>query len=203
MNAPAFYDYVRMAMEAPPIERHQQLLHLHSEALQTYQTTLQQLTDQLAQQPLPNSSDHRTIAEIIGHIAAWDRFAVLAAGDILAGIQYPRMVADLAGYREEDGTFPVFASIDDFNAYHADKYRAWSWERLRAFAADMATTLHTLFAHPQLLTVARLEATASVWKRLQNGTRIEPITMGWSLWLTMLEHLAVEHANLVDAYGSV
>jgi hypothetical protein len=60
-----------------------------------------------------------------------------------------------------------------------------------------------LFAHPQLLTAARLEATASVWKRLQNGTRIEPIMMGWSLWLTMLEHLAIEHADLVDVYGSV
>ena len=130
MKADAFYDRVRTAMEAPPIERHQQLLQLHTEALQTYQKALQQLTDDLVPQLLPNSSDQRTIAEIIGHIAAWDRFALLAAGDILAGIRYPRMVADLAGYREADGTFPVFASIDDFNAYHVDKYRTWSWQTL-------------------------------------------------------------------------
>jgi len=202
MNATAFYDRVRMAMETPPIERHQQLLQLHTAALQTYQTALQHLTTDLIHLPPAQTSDQRTIAEIIGHIAAWDRFAVLAAGDILAGIHYPRMVTDLAGYREPDGTFPVFASIDAFNAYHADKYRSWPWETLRAFAADTATTLHTLFTHPQLLSATRLEATALVWKQLHNGTRIEPITMGWSLWLTMLEHLAVEHANLLDEYGA-
>src|SRR5215216_4849422 len=125
MNAAAFYDRVRTALEAPPIERHQQLLELHTEALQTYQTALQQLTNDLVQLPLPNTSDQRTIAEIIGHIAAWDRFALLAAGDILAGIRYPRMVANLEGYREPDGSVPVFASIDDFNAYQANKYRTW------------------------------------------------------------------------------
>jgi hypothetical protein len=198
MHAATFYDRVHTAMQAPLAERHQQLLQLHTQAVQSYLTALQQVTDQHAKHSLPNTSDRRSIAEIISHIAAWDRFAVLAAGDILAGIQYPRMVADLAGYREEDGTFPVFNSIDDFNAYAADKYRAWPWDRLRTFAADTAQTLYALFAHPQLLTAARLDATASVWKRLQNGIRIEPITMGWSLWLTMLEHLAVEHANLVD-----
>jgi hypothetical protein len=203
MKPAAFYDRVQAAMEAPPIERHQQLLQLHTEALQTYQTALQQLADNLVQLPLPNTSDRRTIAEIIAHIAAWDRFALLAAGDILAGIRYPRMVANLEGYREPDGSAPAFASIDDFNAYQANKYRTWFWETLRAFAVDTAVTLHALFAHPQLLTAARLEATAPTSKRLQNGTRIEPISMGWSLWLIMLEHLAVEHANLIDVYGTL
>ena len=28
----------------------------------------------------------------------------------------------------------TFASIDDFNAYHAHKYQSWSWEQLRSFA---------------------------------------------------------------------
>jgi hypothetical protein len=31
MNPTAFYDRVRVAIEAPPIERHQQLLQLHTE----------------------------------------------------------------------------------------------------------------------------------------------------------------------------
>ncbi|HEU5100233.1 MAG TPA: hypothetical protein VFU22_14490 [Roseiflexaceae bacterium] len=203
MQEASFYERVGAAMSTPPGERHQQLLRLHTEALQTYQVALQRLSAGVVDRPLAGTSDQRTVAEIVGHIAAWDRFALLAAGDILAGIQYPRMVADLAGYREVDGSFPAFVSIDDFNAYQGDRYRAWPWETLRAFAADTALTLHALFAHPQLLTATRLEATAPSWKRLQNGTRIEAITMGWSLWLTMLEHLAVEHANLVDMYGRV
>jgi hypothetical protein len=123
---------------------------------------------------------------------------VLAAGDILAGIHHPRMITDLNGYREPDGTCPTFATIDDFNSYHAHKYQTWSWQELHRFADDMATTLYVLFTHPQLLSATRLEQTMLFWKRLQDGTVIDEITMGWHLWLTMLEHLAVEHAALLD-----
>ena len=198
MIATVFYDQVTAAMALPPSERHQQLSHLHAEALRTYQTVLDELSAEDVQHPLSSQSDQRTIAQIIGHIAAWDRFAVLAAGDILAGIQHPRMITDLSGYREADGTFPTFANIDDFNAYHAHKYQSWPWDELRSFAADTAATLYVLFTHPQLLSAARLEQTAPFSKRLQNGTIIDNITMGWNLWLTMVEHLAVEHATLLD-----
>jgi len=201
MTTTVFYNDLTAAMALPPPERHQQLARLHAAALRTYRTALDQLTMEAVQRPLPNHSDQRTIAQIIGHIAAWDRFAVLAAGDILAGIHHPRMITDLSGYREPDGTCPTFASIDDFNAYHAHKYQSWSWEQLRSFAQDTATTLYILFTHPQLLSAARLEQTAPFWKRLHNGTIVENITMGWNLWLTTLEHLAVEHAALLDRYG--
>jgi hypothetical protein len=198
MDTTAFYDRVMAAMAQSPEERQAQLAQLHSEALRAYQSALHDLTADEVQHPLPNHSDRRTIAQIVGHIAAWDRFAVLAAGDILAGIQHPRMITDLSGYREVDGTVPSFANIDDFNAYHADKYQTWPWEQLRPFAEDMATTLYALFTHPQLLSATRLEQTAPFQKRLQNGTVIHNITMGWNLWLTMIEHLAVEHAALLE-----
>jgi hypothetical protein len=201
MQESIFYDRVGSAMAMAPSVRHQPLLELHSEALQTYQAALLRLSADMAGRPLADTPDQRTIAAIVGHIAGWDRFALLAAGDLLAGIAHPRMITDLAGYREVDGSFPAFASVDDFNAYQSDRYRTWPWEALRAFAADTALTLYALFAHPQLLTATRLEATAPYRKRLQNGMWIESITMGWCLWLIMLEHLAVEHANLIDTYG--
>ena len=203
MTAATFYDQVAAAMAQPPEERHQQLARLHAEALRRYRTTLERLTAEDVRHPLSNHPDERTIAEIIGHIAAWDRFALLAAGDILAGIHHPRMITDLSGYREPDGTFPAFATIDDFNAYAAHKYQSWAWEQLRRFAEDTAATLYVLFTHPQLLSARRLEQTAPFRKRLRNGTTIPDITMGWNLWLTMIEHLAVEHAALLDRYEDV
>jgi hypothetical protein len=203
MNTTVFYDQVAAAMAQPPEERHQQLACLHAELLRRYHTALDRLTAEDVRHPLPDHSDERTIAEIIGHIAAWDRFALLAAGDILAGIRHPRMITDLSGYRESDGTFPAFATIDDFNAHAAHQYQSWAWEQLRRFAEDTAATLYVLFTHPQLLSAARLEQTASFWKRLHNGATIHDITMGWNLWLTMIEHLAVEHAALLDRYEDV
>jgi hypothetical protein len=201
VDATTFYQQVAAAMGQPPDARHAQLAFLHGQALRRYQAALNQLTAEEVREPPPDRSDQRTIAQIVGHIAAWDRFALLAAGDILAGVGHPRMITDLSGYREPDGTFPAFATIDDFNAYHAHKYQAWPWEELRQLADDAASTLYALFTHPQLLSASRLEQTLPFWKRLQNGIVIQDITMGWNLWLTMIEHIAVEHAALLDRYG--
>lgn len=198
MNATAFYEQVILAMAQPPLDRHRILAGLHTEAERAYRSALGRLTPEAVQQPLPGTADDRTIAQIVGHIAGWDRFAVMAGGDILAGLHHPRMVTDLSGYRETDGSFPEFATIDDFNAYQAKKYGALAWSELRVVADDLATTLHLLFTHPQLLSAQRLEQTARHQKRLQNGVVLSDLTMGWALWLIMIEHIAVEHANLIE-----
>jgi hypothetical protein len=36
---------------------------------------------------------------------------------------------------------------------------------------------------------------------LHNRTLIDNITMGWNLWLTMIEHVAVEHAALLEHFS--
>jgi hypothetical protein len=68
--ATAFYGRLTAAMALPPEERHQQLVCLHDQALRTYQTVLNRLTPESVNHPLPNHPDQRTIAQIIGHIAA-------------------------------------------------------------------------------------------------------------------------------------
>lgn len=198
MNPTAFYEQVTLAMAQPPPDRHQILAGLHTEAVLAYRSALGQLTPEAAQRPLPGGADDRTIAQIVGHIAGWDRFAVMAGGDILAGIQHPRMVTDLSGYREPEGRLLEFATIDDFNAYQAKTYGALAWSELRTIADDLATTLHLLFTHPQLLSAQRLEQTARHRKRLQNGVVLQDLTIGWALWLILIEHLAVEHISLIE-----
>jgi hypothetical protein len=59
---------------------------------------------------------------------------------------------------------------------------------------ETALTLAALFTEGALLSAGRLEKTVPFRKRLQNGAVIRNVAMGWNLWITMLEHEAVEHA---------
>ncbi|NJM05025.1 hypothetical protein HC891_00530 [Candidatus Gracilibacteria bacterium] len=129
-----FYQQLPTAMALPPMQRHEQLLHLHYEALQCYLAALRCITSTRAQTVIFPETDQRTVAQIIGHIVAWDRFALLSAGDILAGVQHPRMITDLSGYIDHDGTTLTFATIDTFNGYHIQKYQLWPWHTLQDLA---------------------------------------------------------------------
>jgi hypothetical protein len=50
-----------------------------------------------------------TIAQVVGHIAEWERFTILAAGEIMAGVQWPRIMT-LSGYVEPDGRGQDFSA---------------------------------------------------------------------------------------------
>jgi hypothetical protein len=40
---------------------------------------------------------------VIAHIAEWERFGIMAAGDILTGMDHPRTITDVRGFVENDG----------------------------------------------------------------------------------------------------
>ncbi len=201
MTVNPFVEELAAAMALPPVARHERLSSMHAGLNARYRRALRQITPQVAARPLFDGSDPRPVAQIVGHIAAWERFGILSAGDMLASIERPRMMTGFGDYRETDGTIHSFATIDEFNAYHADKFADWSWEQMRAFAEDTTNTIYALFTHPHLLNAGRLQQTAPFRMRLQGGPILEDITMGWGLWLIMLEHPAVEHAALLDEFG--
>jgi hypothetical protein len=188
-------------MALPPAERHERMAALHTSIVTVYRAAVEALTEEQATRIVSSGAETRTVAQVVGHIAEWERFAILGAGDMLAGLTHPRMVTSIAGYYEPDGQAPVLDTIDAFNAYQAAKHAAWPWTRLQALALDTATTVHALFTEPRLLSAARLEATEPFRKRLEDGTRIRNITMGWNLWMTVLEHEAVEHAEALGMVG--
>lgn len=70
-------------------------------------------------------SDGRTLAQVVGHIAEWERFTILAVGEIIAGVHWPRIM-NLSGYVEPDGQVREFTSVDAFNDYQAIKHAKWS-----------------------------------------------------------------------------
>jgi hypothetical protein len=195
VNAERFYERVTAACGLRPAGRHAQLAALHAQVLAAYLAAVRAITDQRAAEPV---ADGRTVQQVVGHIAEWERFGILAAGDILAGLPHPRMITSVDGFLQADGRPLAVDGIDAFNAYAAAQHTGRPWAETQALALDTAVTLSALFGEPALLSAGRLEKTLPFRKRLQNGAVIRDIAMGWNLWLTLLEHEAVEHAADLD-----
>lgn len=188
-----FYPKLKAIMALPPQERHSQLSALHTHALNRYVARLNTMTEAEALTPVTVGDDHRTVLQIAGHIAEWERFAILSATDILIGLEKPRLMKSLDGYIALDGSTPTFNTIDEFNAYFADQQKSWTWEKMRSFAIETTTTISQMFTNPALLNAERLERTVNGRKWLGTGEVIADIAVGWALWLIVLEHIATEH----------
>lgn len=189
MQAADFYARFGSLLALPPEERHAGLRALHAATLAEYAGWLQAITAEAAQSV---SSDGRSIALVVGHIAAWDRFMLQACGEMLAGVAWPGFM-DLQGYLDEEGQRRDFESIDTFNAIHADRQRALPWERIQAEALDRAGAAYSVYAQPGLLTPERLERTRPTEWGLLGGTHARA-SVGWQVWMVIMEHEAVEHA---------
>lgn len=195
MIAEDFYDRVTEAFTRPPVERHGLMVELHAQVMREYVAAVEKISEHDAQQPISIGSDDRTLAQIVAHIAEWERFGILAASDILVGLNHPRTVTDVRGYVDTNGQRIDFAGVDEFNAHQKQKYASWPWPQLQNDAITYAKTLYSLFAHPHLLTATKLDQTQPHHIKLGNGQVIENITMGWSLWVIYLDHEAIEHAK--------
>lgn len=194
MDAETFSKYVSDAMALPPAERHEQMVSLHSQIYTAYLAALQAISSEQAGQPVNIGADQRTLAQVVGHIAAWDRFNIQAVGDILAGVRHPRAVTSVKGFVDTDGKLHNFKNMHEFNAYHAQQQAGRKWVDLQMEAIDAATILYSLFTLPDLITFRRLDQT-NPWRcQLPNGATIENIGMGWCLWIVLLGHYAIDHA---------
>jgi hypothetical protein len=196
MKAEAFYHKMVGIAAQSPTERHLSLTRLHTEVITPYLNAVRTMT---AQDAARVSSDGRTLGQVVGHIAEWERFTILAVGEIISGVRWPQIMS-MSGYVELDGQVREFISVDAFNAYQAAKHAAWSWVKIQNLAIQTATTLQVLFAHPSLVSWERLEqAKVHNW-RLPNEMSLT-MSCGWYLWMVALEHEVVEHAgdlNIVD-----
>jgi hypothetical protein len=190
-----FYRQIIDIFERPPKERHVGMAKLHEQVVSDYIAAVQKISEQDAIQAVSVGSDGRTLAAIIAHIAEWERFGIMAAGDILAGLTHPRTITDVRGFVTTEGQTLDFANVHEFNAYQQQKYSTWSWPQLQKEAIDYASTLYSLFTCPNLLTAERLERTKPHQKKLRNGEILDKTTMGWCLWVICLDHEAVEHAT--------
>ncbi|MDX2076962.1 MAG: hypothetical protein SFZ02_11055 [bacterium] len=193
MHPDEFYPKVHEIMALPAKDRHAGMTNLHTQAMNHYVNRLKTMTEAEALTPVTVGDDHRTVLQIAGHIAEWERFIILSASDMLIGLEHPRLMTSLDGYVALDGSMPTFGSIDGFNAYFAEQQKTWSWDKMRAFAIETTTTVYEMFTNPMLLNAERIERTKIWRKRLNTGDIIPNIAVGWSVWLIALEHIATEH----------
>jgi len=189
MRADDFYSRYASLLALQPEGRHAGLRALHTATLAEYAGWLRAITPEAARSA---SSDGRSIALVVGHIAAWDRFMLQACGEMLSGVAWPGFM-DLRGYLDESGERRDFQSIDAFNAFHADAQRDRPWEHIRSEALDRAAAARSIFAEPGLLTPERLERTRPTEWGLTAVKRARA-PVGWEIWMIILEHESVDHA---------
>ena len=188
MKAEVFYPRVAQVFADTPHERHRRMAHLHDEVVAWYLGGVGSITAEAAGLRCPEG---RTLAQVVGHIMEWDRYFVISAGEMLAGVEWPGIMAK-ERYVEIDGASGGYRTLDEFNARQAAKHAAWPWPRIQSMAVEAATALHLLFTSAGLLTTERLEATRRYDWPVPDGPRIT-IPVGWFLWMVTLEHESVEH----------
>lgn len=190
MNADTFYQRLVKIAAQPAYSRYEVLAEFHTEVVMRYLNTIQIVSERRARR---TGSDGRSIAQVIGHIAEWERFIILAASEIMVGVKRPRIM-DLNGYLDQDGRGMDFSSVDNFNAYQMAKHAKWPWSQIQDMAIYTATALHTLFTQPTILSPDMLEKTHSYDWRMPTGIKLT-LPIGWYLWMITLEHEAVNHAR--------
>ena len=189
MKTEVFYKKIVAIAAQSPSERCLSLVGLHTNIVTSYLDVIRAMT---AQDAARVSSDGRRLGQVVGHIAEWERFTILAVGEIITGVCWPQIM-NLSGYVEPDGQVRGFDTVDAFNNYQATKHAAWSWEQIQDLAIQTAAMLQILFAHPSLVSWERLEQTKVYRWQLPNEISVT-VSCGWYLWMVTLEHEAVEHA---------
>ncbi len=191
----AFYRQLVSIVRRSPLDRHILLSALHTEVLTHYLAVVRTISEQAAKRI---SSDGRTIGQMVAHIAEWERWTLVALGEIVAGVEWPQIM-NLSGYVGPNGQTKDFASVDAFNAYQATTHATQPWAQIQNLTCDVATSLHLMFTQPQLVTPERLENTKTYKWHLPDGTELA-MPAGWYLWMVSLEHEGVEHiADLESA----
>jgi hypothetical protein len=189
MEAGIFAREMERCAALEPEARRQALAGLHGQFLDDYLAALRLITPERARQAGPGG---RTIKQVVGHIAEWDRAVIVALGEILAGVTWPRLMSTTLAI-DPDGREHRFEGVDAFNAYQAEKQAVLPWKTVQAEARALAGMLHRLYTGPGLLTAARLEDTRPAKFRFSKGENMT-LPCGWYLWMITLEHMGVEHA---------
>ena len=189
MKAEVFYQKIVAIAAQSPAERRLSLVGLHMDVVTPYLNAVRAMT---AQDAARISSGGRTLGQVVGHIAEWERFTILAVGEIITDVRWPQIM-NMSGYVEPDGQVREFTSVDAFNDYQANRHAAWSWKQIQDLAIQTAATLQVLFTQPSLVSWERLEQTKAHCWRLPNEMSVT-VSCGWYLWMVTLEHEAVEHA---------
>lgn len=191
-NRAAFYQLLGEIAALPPNERHERMVALHAEVTEGYCSAVARLSEQDAARVGP---DGRTVAQVIGHILEWDRFTLLGVGELLAGVEFPRIVNNV-GWLDRAGQEYTFESVDEFNAFQAQQALTMEWTDIRDGTIRAARRLQAVFAHPNLVNAELLDRTRPFTFTLGEDLTLT-LPVGWYMWMLVVEHQAIEHVDEV------
>ncbi len=190
MNHDDFYTMAHLLFMLPPGQRYRGMRKLHADILAEYTRAVSAIDAGRAAQA---GSDGRSVLQVVGHIAEWDRWMAVGAAELLSGAASPQMMR-LQGYVDAAGQSHHFNSIAEFNALIARQQAQMPWQEIQPLALRMAAALHTMFSHPLLLSAPVLEQGAPEEVRFPSGKSVT-VPAGWALWYITLEHEGIEHAQ--------
>jgi hypothetical protein len=185
---PDFYDRMEQSFQQSSSMRMSMFREMHSQIAKDYIAAIRRID---ATQAEHMCADGRTLKQVVGHIAEWDRFLLLASGELLAGIKNPRIMLD-RGFLLPDGSEPLFSGVDGFNAFIAERQRTIAWLEIQQIAVQSALLLERIFA--SVMPADLLDATIPFrWQII--GDRAVDTTAGWFLWGITIEHEGPGHAQ--------
>jgi hypothetical protein len=196
MDAKSFNNWISDLLNLPPKARHRKMADRHTAFLQEYARLLLSVSDERAEE-MPGS-EGRSLTQLVGLQAAWDRFRLAGAMDLLLGVYPPRSLQEMRGYVDLDGRKLEFISVDEFIRYQAEQQADWTWAQAREFGLQSAGSLQAFFTHPHLLSVQVLEAAPPAPCELPGGRHTDALPMGWCFWITSLRQYLVEHKTRLE-----
>lgn len=190
MDTKIFSNWIVNLTELPPKARHRDMADRHTTFQQEYARRLLAISGERAGQG--PGAEGRALVQIVGLQAAWDRFRVAGAADLLLGVYPPRSLTEMRGYIDLDGRKLEFISADEFNRYQTERLAEWTWGQARDFALQSAGTLQAFFSQPHLLSAQVLEAAPVTPCTLPDGRQVTSLAMGWVFWIACLQQYLVE-----------
>lgn len=181
----------------PPLQKYQALIKLHNQTFLEYRKDLEAITEKEAESIC---SDKRLRKIVVAHIMGWEEFQIQVFEDKDPLTRLHKQL-NFQGYIDPDTGQSInffdphrrSNSVNKFNAYQAEKYHSWSWNKIMQRAINTGQRLKNCFpAKPSKQFLNFLESTPSkIWK-LKEGL-VVTIPAGFYLWMVSLKHEAIEH----------
>jgi len=173
-------DELRIALRLEGEAQKERLLEILRSCRFNFLREVQSLDGEQA--AMPWTEDGRSLKEIVGHIAGWERWTVAGLAEIAAGQSEPGIMS-LSGYPEG---IARYATMDVFNAVRMSEARERPWAEL---LEESAAVFDRMMATAERVPAARLLETSDFYWPELGGT----VPCGLYLLMVAAHHYQVEH----------
>ena len=181
-------DELRIALKLDDEPQKQRLIEILRSCRFSLMREVQDISGEQASTPW--TADGRSLKEIIGHIAGWERWITAALEEIIAGVAEPSVMS-LAGYPEG---ISRYASVDVFNAARMAEARERPWSEI---LAESSAVFDKLIATAERVSAENLSLTSDFFWPDIGGT----VPCGVYLLMVSAHHYQQEH--LPEVAGGV